>query len=116
MSAPTKRDITVYAGDDYSLRVTVTDDAGDVVDVTAYSFAAEVRTAAGTTGTAAATATVDKTTPASGLITVRLSDVQTAALMDAGTSFRWDLKSTDGSGLIRTLLYGTVTMVERVTA
>ena len=103
MALPTVKNLEVYSGDDYALEVTVQDADGAVVDVTAYSFSALVKDEAGNTE---ATATVEKTDASNGLITVRLTDVQTAGL--TGPRLLWDLQQTDGNSRVRTILRGVV--------
>lgn len=65
---------------------------------------------------AAATATVDVTSAASGIIVVSFSDTDTAALC-TGKVWRgyWDLQWTNGSGTKRTYVEGTMTLLKDVT-
>ena len=43
MAQPARFDIVIYIGDTFSLTVLFTDEAGTAIDISGYSFAAEVR-------------------------------------------------------------------------
>lgn len=105
----------VFAGEDVSIPITVTDNDGNVVDLTGGSvrFAAARRvggTAVLDSGASPATATAVVTTPASGLITVSLADTDTDDLL--GT-YAWQVKFTDSSSNETVVAHGFVTFKAR---
>jgi len=86
--------IYIDQGSDFSTIISLTDSNGDVLILTGYSAIAQIRkthgstTIAGTFGTAL--------TPATGQLTLTLTDVITAA-MDSGR-YVYDVLLTDASG------------------
>lgn len=102
-------DITFVQGDDFSMVVDVEGDRS------ADAFAASLRRLRGQTATAF-TITVgsydsgDDTTP----VTVEMPDTTTEDLSPG--EHLWDLEWTEAGGSVRTLLRGTVTVVDDVTA
>ena len=101
-SGPGELDINgVYRGDDWALTVTMVDEFGGVVDVSARTYVALVETLAKVSET---TMTVDATDAATGVIVLSLTDAQTLAL--TSKVYHWDLKETDAATLITTVLAG----------
>lgn len=99
---PGTRDLDLYRGDTYAHTVTFTDGT-DPVDVSGYSWLAQIRE---TTDSAAVVEafTVDTTNAATGVLVLRLSAAQAAELP---RSARWDLQRTAG-GVVETILAGRV--------
>lgn len=98
-----------YKGDDVAKTLKFrASDRTTAIDLTGYTFAA---LALNTDGTTAATFTVTNASPATGNITLSLSDTVTTSL-GAG-SWRWSLTQTV-SGVTSTVLVGTFTVLEVV--
>ena len=107
MAAP--HDIDVYIGDDFSLPITIKSN-GSTLDVSGWTFKAQMATAYGTT--AAATFTIASGSASSGELVLSLTSTQTAAL-SLRSSYVWDFeRSTPG---VWTLLYGKVRVRGQVT-
>lgn len=113
----------VVRGDDYQLQLTfvrptdpdVPVDLDDPatstpIDYTGFTFAAQVRTFPDDVAVTAFD--VDESQLAVGVITVSLTDVQTALL---GGEYAWDLKATDPDDLIATYVRGVMTVILNVT-
>jgi phage tail sheath gpL-like len=100
-------DLAIYQGDDFTLTLTVTDPAGNPLDLSASTIAAQIRAAPG--ADVAATFTVSVAT---NVVTLTLPHAQTAALAGSGV---WDVQSTDPAGHVLTLAAGVVTVVADVT-
>lgn len=86
------------------------------IDVTGYSFTAQARDVPG--GTVIATATVVIDTAVDGMVSMRWLGSQFDAY---GSAFQmavasWDLKMTDGSGLVSVPLRGVLYITPEVTA
>lgn len=111
MSAPGTYNLTVYRGDTLVLDVVLTDTTtGLVLDLTGYSALAQIRATADAASADASLAAV--LTPAEGKVTLTLSAAASAALTI--TTGVWDLQLTDGSGVVRTYLAGSVTVTPDV--
>lgn len=104
--APAPLDLTLTAGDDWGIQLTLTSDGVTPIDVTSYTFSAAVLY--GTTSVQAITVT--KTTPASGVIDLSLSDTETAAL--EGLKRTWALTWTNGTDTF-TPVAGTFSVLKR---
>jgi hypothetical protein len=95
-----------YLGEDVSITVTVTDDAGSAVDITGMSISYLVWSG---TNAAVITKTVGSgialTTPASGILTITIADTDTDAI--APGRYNHELKITDnGAGLEEVIMQG----------
>lgn len=107
----TPQSFTVFAGEDVSIPITITDNDGAVVDITGASarFIVKRRPSSATpvldSAASPATATAAVTTPASGLVTVSLADSDTGSLV--GT-YWWELKLTDASNNETVAAYGYI--------
>lgn len=97
-------DISVQAGEDYRLQLTLKDGAGAPMNLTGYSFKAQSRQAPAPTGALYATYSTIVVSPATGRLDVRLSKTQTAS--NSGKSGVWDLQQTDSGGLVTYILRG----------
>ena len=97
--------LLIKAGDDFTRTLTITDDAGDAVDITGCTLTFHLR-APGTDEDAIDPApTLALTTPASGIATLTLTDTQTAALT-AGLTHAYEVEMVDGTGLVSTPVEG----------
>lgn len=112
MPAPAAHNLTIVQGDDFSETFTFKDSAGAAINLTGYTFAAQVRPTAAS-AVVTATFTVAITSAAGGTITLTLARAATALLLPG--TYRWDLEWTDTLDKKRTLLNGAATVVEEVT-
>lgn len=103
--------LTVTAGDGYSVALTFTDDDGEALDVSAYTHSAQVRRIPGAAD--AEDFTVDEAEAATGVVTISLTAEQTRSLRP-GTNF-WDLERAVGDGDPQTILGGKFTVLYDVT-
>ena len=83
---------------------------GVVTNLTGYTFASQIRTSG---GTLAATLTCTVVNAASGIFSISLS-AATIAGLTVGTTYYWDLESTNG-GITNELCRGAVTVLNEVT-
>ena len=104
--------LVIREGTDISIDITLEDENGPL-DLTGYSanmrFGPDLETAAELTVTVGSGLTI---TPLEGKINFTLTNVQTAAF--TFTQGRYDLEIVDGSGLIDPVIYGKVTIVQKV--
>ena len=111
MAQPARFDIVIYIGDTFSLTVLFTDEAGTAIDISGYSFAAEVR--APGDGSLVATITAAVADGPDGEASLQIAAATTADLTPAVCD--WDLQQTVG-GVVTTLLRGRATITKDVTA
>jgi len=97
-------------GADYSTTISLTDSNGDVLSLTGYTAAGQLRKTFGSSTVAATFTTV--LSAASGQVTLTLSDVTTAS-MEAGR-YVYDVLITDGSGTKTRILEGQATLTPSV--
>ena len=103
---PQTLDLTIYRGDSGRFRVTIVDDLGAPLDVSAATWDCDIRPDAdGAVITSLTVTPVDSST-----IEVALSAVESAALVGPGV---WDLEMTL-NGEVTTLLVGRVTVTKDV--
>jgi len=105
---PAKYDITMQAGEDYSLQLQLKDGNGNGMNLTGYSFKAQFRQDAAPTGAVFATYSAIFTNMTGGGLNLRLSKAQTAA--NSGKVGQWDLRQTDPSAHVTYILRGKVTV------
>lgn len=103
--------LSLYQGDDHELRVEFQDADEAALDVSDYSFRAQIRRHP-TSATALADADVDLTDAADGVVVVRFASADTSGLPATGW---WDFEQTDVDGLVTTLMRGEVTVTREVT-
>jgi len=104
---PANVDLAVYQGDDVFVNIVV-DDSVVAIDLTTYIPTAEIRSAPGGQLVAAFDATiVDPVTVALHLLAVDSAKLTTKAA--------WDCQIVDPAGIVTTLAYGAVSVVEQVT-
>ena len=111
MAQPADQDLIITRGDTETLVVTITTGGSTPVNITGRTYASQIRTQQDST-TIKASFTCTVTSGAAGEVTCVLSSTSSAAL-SAGLYF-WDLQET-ASGVVSTILAGTVTVLADVT-
>jgi hypothetical protein len=97
-------------GADYSTTVSLTDSNGDVLSLTGYTAAGQIRK---TFGSSTVAATFDiAVSAASGQVTLTLTDSVTAAMTSG--RYVYDILITDGSGTKTRILEGHATLTPGV--
>ena len=115
MSAPATRNLTIVHRDDYSHTFTIVDAASVAIVLTGRTYAAQIRSAPATAGTADATFTVSLANLATGIVVISLTNTQTRALIPSHPYF-WDLLETvTATSFKTTILAGKVSVVQDVT-
>jgi hypothetical protein len=114
---PGKFDIEAYRGDTKEWTATFADDATPPapVDMSAWSWLAQIRATQDEPATVVATMTVDATSAATGTLVITLPATEAAKLVtgdaagfDPGkATYYWDLQGTDGA-VVKTWLAGKV--------
>ena len=111
MAAPADQDLTIVRGDTETLVVTMTTDGSTPIDITGRTYRAQIRQSQDSpTIKGSFTCTVDDA--ANGVITCVLNATDSATL-PVGLGF-WDLEE-NASGVITTVMSGTVTVLADVT-
>jgi hypothetical protein len=107
--AETGQDITIYAGNDVALDVSLLDEAGAALDLTGTSleWGMAERFADDAVLRKATPVEIEVTDEVAGLATVHLDPADTATL---GGIYRHELRLTDAGGNIVTLLTGALTI------
>ena len=103
--------IFIDQGTDFSITVDVTDSAGDVLDMTNYTSAGQIRKTY-TSSTVSATFTTS-INAAAGQVTISLTDTQTSALQ-AGR-YVYDLNIESGGGVKTRVIEGQAVVTPGVT-
>ena len=103
--------IAIDKGSDFAFTATLKDAAGDAIDITSYTFKAEIRRKPETKLEKAFTIT--KTNASGGILKLALADGDTRDL-PVGV-LRYDLVGKDGSSNIERYLTGKVTVTDTVT-
>jgi len=103
--------IAIDKGSDFAFTATLKDAAGDAIDITSYTFKAEIRRKPETKLEKAFTIT--KTNASGGVLKLALADGDTRDL-PVGV-LRYDLVGKDGSSNIERYLTGKVTVTDTVT-
>lgn len=107
-----ERNITIYQGDTYLHDVTLNSSSNTAIDITDRSYSAQIRPFRGST-TLVATFTTEIVSASEGKMRFSLTPEQTANL-DIGT-YIYDLQQID-SGVVLTLMAGTVTVIGQVSS
>ena len=107
---PGECNLTVYRGDSYEWIIALQDGAGNGVPITGWTFRAEIRVTQ--YGRLMAEMQVVERNDLTGVIILRLASDQSRYLSSNGV---WDLQYTHTDGWVRTIMYGTVTVVDDVT-
>jgi hypothetical protein len=109
---PVTVNISLYAGDDYSMVITVRNPDASLVDLTGYTATGQVKnTKADVTALGTFTCATGGT---AGTVTASLANTLTASLPTTG-SVVYDIQIKSGGNLITTLIAGTITTVAQVT-
>ena len=111
MAAPAKQDLTITRGDTEVVEVTITTDGTTPVNIVGRTYASQMRSTPDI-ATISITGTCVITDGANGQMKVTFAAADTADL-DAGYLY-WDLQE-NASGIITTILSGTVTVLADVT-
>jgi hypothetical protein len=111
-AVPPTLDLNLYAGDDVAMTLTITDDAGNPYDVTG-TLLAQVRK--GHALDVVATLVAVAVTPTLGVISLSIDGATTEALGNGGGRHSWDLQLTTGTGIVTTLVKGTVSTTLDIT-
>ena len=111
MAVPADQDLTITRGDTETLVVNITTDGSTPVNVTGRTYRAQIRSAQDSR-TIKASFTCTVTDGANGQVTCVL-DADDSATLQSGIYF-WDLEE-NASGVISTILAGTVTVNADVT-
>lgn len=110
MAVPADQDLTITRGDTETLVVTITTDGSTAINITGRTYRAQIRSSQDST-TIKASFTCTVTNGAAGQVTCVLSATDSAAL-PVGIAY-WDLEET-ASGVVSTILAGTVTVIADV--
>lgn len=98
-------------GTDFSITVDVTDSAGDILELTGYTAAAQIRKTYSSSTVSATFAT--SIAELAGQVTISLTDTQTAAL-EAGR-YVYDLNITSAAGVVTRVIEGQAIVTPGVT-
>lgn len=107
---PAIRNIAVTRGDTYQHLVAFTDADGAPVDLTGYTYAAQLRA---NPESPDILATMDTSAGATGEVWLTIDPDVTALLVPGRRA--WDLQETDPDGIVTTLLAGAADVVADVT-
>lgn len=109
-------DLEIYRGDTFVKDLTILDSDGNPIDVTNYSFAAQIKRAA-TSETVIAEFYTEVVDGPSGLVTMILTASETATVPIPTTSWVWDFQSSSDAAtpVVTTHFGGDVTVVSDVT-
>jgi hypothetical protein len=108
-SLPVQVNLLFYQGDDFYLRINVTDKLGAPIDLTAYTPKAQIRSSPGS-GVIQATFTASIVAPNG--VMLHLPSAQSVLVASAAA---WDVQITDSAGVITTIAYGSVSCTREVT-
>ena len=111
---PQSLDVTCYAGDGATLRLTLTNPAGAPVELTG-TVQAQIRQS--TDGAVVDSFAADLSAGPAGVVVLTLTGAQTAALRDGASPFEgvWDAQWTPASGQPTTLVRGRLVCEPDVT-
>jgi len=101
---PGTYDLTMLAGEDFSLSLQLKDGNGQNMDLTGYNYKAQFRQSAAPTGVIYANLSTVFTSYTGGRFNVKLSRAQTAT--NSNKSGIWDLQQTDSGGKVSYILSG----------
>ena len=102
--------LVVKSGDDYSKVLTITDAAGDPINLDGSTLTLHSRARGGTTDVITPAPTLTQVAPGSNQATLTLTDTQTAALTPG--QYTYEIEVVDSGALVSTPVEGIV----RVTA
>jgi hypothetical protein len=104
---PSPLNLTLYAGDDFGLTLTLTDQASQPVDLTGATVNAQIRQKSGQPIEATFAYTI-----ATNVITLNLTGTDT---QDLSGSYVWDCQVTYSDGVVSTIVAGSVKVTADVT-
>jgi hypothetical protein len=105
--------LNLYAGDDFSMVITVLNPDSTLLDLTGYTATGQIKnTPADVTALGAFTCTTGGT---AGTVTCNLANTVTAALPLSPAHAVYDIQMKSAGGLITTLVSGTLTVTAQVT-
>lgn len=104
-----KANLVIDQGTDYSTSITLTDDDGNVVDLTGYTASSQIRKTPSSSHSVSFSVLVSGT---QGLVVLSLTDTQTASLVPG--RYVYDVLLTSGS-LTSRILEGIITVTPGVT-
>lgn len=107
----TRVDITCRKGDTFSLELTFTDDNGDAIDLTSYTWKMDVKETDTSSGDIIADNSFTYTGTSAGKLTVAATAATMAGI--SGGLYVYDLQSTN-SGVVKTWVYGIFKINEDV--
>lgn len=111
MAVPATQNLTITRGDTETVNVTITTDGTTPVDITGRTYAAQIRSNADANNISASfTCTI--ISAANGQVRATLSATDSAGLTPG--FYQWDFQE-NASGVISTILAGTVTVLADVT-
>lgn len=107
--------ISIDQGATYSLALTYKDSNGTAINLTGYTAAMQIRTSydSSTTVVSLTSSSGIVITAATGLLTITITSIQTAALTPG--TYVYDLEITSGSGVVSRLIQGSVMVSAEVT-
>lgn len=105
-----KANLIIDQGTTYSTDLQLTDDAGNVIDLTSYTAAAQIRKTYTSSSATNFTVTIGAST---GLVTLSLTANQTSNIT-AGR-YVYDVELTSAGGVVSRIIEGIVTVTPQVT-
>ena len=103
---PTQVNLTLYQGDNFYLRITL---SGSNVDITGYTAKSEIKSSPGA-GAAIASFTATVSGPTQ--LDLALPAAQSVLVPSSAS---WDVQITDSAGVVTTLAYGSISAMRQVT-
>ena len=98
-------------GTDYAITVDCTDSAGEILDLTGYTAASQIRKHYTSSNATNMSVTLNGN---SGIVTLTMNNSVTAAMTSG--RYVYDLELTDSSNVVSRIVEGTVTITPQVTS
>jgi len=111
LDSATRVDVTCRKGDTFELEFTFSDDAGDAIDLTGYTWKMDVKETDTSSSDVIADSSFSYTGTGLGVLTITASASVMAAV--SGGLYVYDLQSTN-SGVVKTWVYGIFKINEDV--
>lgn len=105
-----KANLIIDQGTTYSTDLQLTDDNGDVIDLSSYSAAAQIRKTYTSSSATAFTVSISEST---GVVTLSLTANQTSNI--ASGRYVYDVELTSPGGVVSRIIEGIVTVTPQVT-
>lgn len=113
LDTSTRVDITCRRGDTFSLEFTFTDDDGDAIDLTSYTWKMDVKETDTSSADVIGDSSFDYTGTSEGKLTVKATATTMAGV--SGGLYVYDLQSSNGSpAVVKTWVYGIFKVNEDV--